>query len=147
MGASKYFSKEEQNRIVSAIVEAEKNTSGEIRVHIDLKCKEDVLDHAAWLFHTLKMDKTSLRNGVLIYLAIESHKFAIIGDQGINQTVPENFWEETKEGMFELFKKGNYTDGIVLGIRESGEKLKAFFPYHKEDANELSDEISFGGER
>ena len=145
MGASKFFSKDDQKAIITAIEEAEKNTSGEIRVHVDVECKEDVLDHAAWLFHFLKMDKTALRNGVLIYLAVESKKFAIIGDEGINNAVPENFWEDTKEKMLSFFKEKKFTQGIISGITEAGEKLKTYFPYQgKEDINELSDEISFG---
>lgn len=139
-----FFTKEQQKRIVEAIGQAERNTSGEIRVHIEKKCKKDVLDRAADVFAMLKMHKTDLRNGVLFYLSIEDHKFAILGDGGINAKVPENFWESAKEAVLEQFKVGNPTEGLVRGILMAGEKLKAHFPYQKDDVNELSDEISFG---
>ncbi len=139
-----FFSKTEQERIVAAIKAAEKETSGEIRVHIDKRCKGDVMDMAAFVFEKLEMHKTELRNGVLIYLAVKDKKFAILGDVGINKVVPENFWEEVKAGMLEEFKKGDFTNGLVKAIGMAGEKLKTYFPYQKDDINELADEISFG---
>ncbi len=139
-----HFTKEQQNKIVEAIKQAEHNTSGEIRVHIEKTCKEDVLDRAADVFAMLKMHKTEQRNGVLFYLSVEDRKFAILGDAGINAKVPSNFWESVKETILEQFKLGNNTEGLVKGILMAGEKLKAHFPYQKDDANELSDEISFG---
>ena len=91
------------------------------------------------------MEKTKLRNGVLIYLATESKKFAIIGDAGINAIVPRDFWETTKNGMLDYFKRNQFSDGVVYGILEAGQRLKDAFPYKKgEDINELSDDISFG---
>ena len=139
-----FFTKEQQKRIVEAIGQAEQNTSGEIRVHIEKNCKKDVLDRAADVFAMLKMHKTDLRNGVLFYLSLEDRKFAILGDGGINAKVPENFWESVKEVVLEQFKLDNQTEGLVKGILMAGEKLKAHFPYQKDDVNELSDEISFG---
>lgn len=139
-----YFTKEQQKLIVDAVKAAEFNTSGEIRVHIEKRCKEDVLDRAANVFAMLKMHKTKLRNGVLFYLSVEDRKFAILGDAGINARVPENFWESTKEAMLEHFKNGQLAEGLVKGISIAGEKLKEHFPYQKDDVNELSDEISFG---
>mgnify|MGYP001810188695 FL=1 len=106
-------------------------------------CKIDVLDRAAYVFEKLKMHETDQRNGVLFYLAVHDHKFAIIGDGGINHVVPANFWDEIKETMLEFFKEGKFTDGLSKGILMAGEQLKANFPYHHEDVNELSDEISF----
>lgn len=144
MSVRKYFSEGDKIQIKNAIRAAELNTSGEIRVHIEKHCKEDVLDRAAYIFEKLEMHKTELRNGVLFYLAIEDHKFAILGDVGINQKVPENFWEEIKENMLNQFKEGNFTKGLSEGIMEAGNQLKAHFPYQKDDVNELSDEISFG---
>ncbi len=138
-----YFTAEEKNAIIEAIKNAELNTSGEIRVHIDRTCTEDVLDRAAWWFKKLKMEKTQLRNGVLIYIAFESKKFAIIGDAGINSAVPANFWESTKEKMQEQFRQEQFVKGIVAGVIEVGERLKVSFPYQSDDVNELSDEISF----
>ncbi len=144
MTASNYFTKEQQKQIVDAIKEAELNTSGEIRVHIESKCNEDVLDHTAWLFSYLKMDKTEQRNGVLVYLAVESKKFAIIGDRGINAVVPADFWDTTKDVMKMHFAEGRFTEGIAGAVLLAGVHLKKFFPYQSDDVNELSDEISFG---
>ncbi len=144
MSVRKYFSEENKLQITNAIRVAETNTSGEIRVHIEKHCKEDVLDRAAFIFEKLKMHKTELRNGVLFYLAIEDHKFAILGDSGINQKVPDNFWEEIKEEMARNFREGNFTEGLSSGVRKAGEQLKQHFPYQQDDVNELSDEISFG---
>ncbi len=139
-----YFTPEQQTQIVKAIEEAELNTSGEIRVHIDLTCKGEVLDQAARTFAMLKMHKTKLRNGVLIYLSIQDHKFAILGDAGINTQVPEDFWETTKQAMLDKFKENNLTEGLVTGIIMAGEQLKKYFPYKDDDINELDNEISFG---
>ena len=139
-----HFTKEQQKQIVEAIKQAEHNTSGEIRVHIEKTCKLDVLDRAANVFAMLKMHKTQLRNGVLFYLSVEDRKFAILGDAGINAKVPADFWDSVKNAVIEQFKLGNQTEGLVKGILMAGEKLKAHFPYQKDDVNELSDEISFG---
>ncbi|HEY9122805.1 MAG TPA: TPM domain-containing protein [Bacteroidales bacterium] len=144
MKASDFFTKEEKAALVAAIEKAEKNTSGEIRVHIENKCPIDVLDRTVQVFTKLNMHKTQQRNGVLIYLAIEDKKFAIIGDAGINSVVPANFWDSVKEQMQAKFVEGKFSEGICIGIEAVGEKLKAFFPYQSDDVNELSDEISFG---
>lgn len=139
-----FFSRSEKAEILQAIRDAELNTSGEIRVHIEDECEENVLDRAAFIFGKLKMNNTEKRNGVLFYLAIKSHKFAIIGDSGINECVPENFWNEIKDEMAVRFKEGNFTAGLTKGILEAGKSLKKFFPYQSDDINELSDDISFG---
>lgn len=144
MDPSKFFTPEEQVLILRAIKEAETNTSGEIRVHIESKCKEDVLDHAAYFFEKLNMHETKLRNGVLIYLAVDDRKFAILGDVGINQVTSETFWDEIKEEMLILFREQKFTEGLIIGIKMIGEALKVNFPYQNDDVNELSDEISFG---
>lgn len=144
MNIQNYFTEENKLQITNAIRAAELNTSGEIRIHIEKHCKDDVLDRAAYIFEKLKMHKTDLRNGVLFYLAIEDHKFAIIGDAGINLKVADDFWEETKETVLSKFKEGQITEGLTNGILMAGEQLKAHFPYQEDDVNELSDEISFG---
>jgi uncharacterized membrane protein len=144
MKASEFFSKEDQKKIEEAINRAEHKTSGEIRVHIDTRCKGDVLDAAARVFATLNMHKTKLRNGVLIYLALEDRKFAIIGDAGINQKVPANFWDEIKNNMQVHFRNSEFTTGLIHGISMSGTQLRQHFPHAADDVNELSDEISFG---
>jgi len=139
-----HFSKDQKKQIVDAIKEAELNTSGEIRVHIEDNCKIDVLDRAADVFAMLKMHKTKLRNGVLFYLSIHDRKFAILGDAGINANVPKDFWDNIKIVMLENFKQGYLTTGLSKGILMAGEKLKEHFPYQKNDVNEMSDSISFG---
>lgn len=137
------FTDEEQSRIRKAIEGAETSTSGEIRVCVEKTCSEDVLDRAANYFSKLEMNKTALRNGVLIYLATVDRKFAIIGDAGINRVVPVDFWDSTKEAMLEHFKSGNLIEGIITGISRAGEQLKTYFPFQDADKNELSDDISF----
>ena len=131
-------------QIEQAIKEAELNTSGEIRVHIESKCLQDPLQRAVYIFNYLKMFNTQARNGVLIYVAVESRKFAIIGDAGINKVVPDNFWNSIKENMGAAFSQGKYIDGLVEAIREAGVSLKRYFPYQSDDINEQPDEISFG---
>jgi len=144
--ARDFFSPQEQEEIKDAIMSAELDTSGEIRVHIENSCSGDVMDRAAFLFKQLGMHKTALRNGVLIYLAVKNRRFAIIGDQGINAVVPENFWDNIKSDMLACFRKNQFTEGLVKAIVNSGEHLKKHFPRAKSDSNELSDEISFGKE-
>ena len=143
MQAKTFFTVEQQTSIVSAIAEAEKNTSGEIRVHLENKCSADVLDRAAQVFAKLHMHKTKERNGVLFYLATEDHKFAILGDAGVNAKTGPDFWDTIKAGMAEDFSKGNFTEGLVNGIIKAGEQLKVHFPYQSDDVNELPNEISF----
>ena len=138
------FSEADEKRILNAIAEAERNTSGEIRVHLEKRCKKDPVAEAIEVFDRLKMHNTALRNGVLILVALEDHKFAIIGDKGINEVVPENFWEQTKGLMLGHFKEGRIVDGIIEGILDAGVQLKAHFPFHQEDANELKNDISYG---
>lgn len=139
-----FFSQEQKDQIAQAIAEAEKETSGEIRVHIDKNCTEEVLDRAAFVFAKLNMHKTVLRNGVLIYISVNDKKLAIIGDLGINKVVPADFWEEIKTDLVENFKKQEFTKGICAAIHKAGRQLKAHFPLGTDDKNELSDDISFG---
>lgn len=143
MNAASFFTIEQQSEILAAVKEAEKSTSGEIRVHIENECREDVLDRAAWIFRKLNMHKTAERTGVLFYLAVRDHKFAIIGDSGINAKVPEGFWDEIKDLMETSFRESRFTSGLKEGILLAGSQLKAHFPYLKDDINELPDEISF----
>ena len=142
--AKDFFNQEELAEIMQAIAAAENHSSGEIRLHLENHCKEDVMDRAAYLFEQLEMHKTELRNGVLFYLAIKDHQFAILGDAGINQKVPEGFWNEIRDRMRSQFKAGKYKEALMEGIEQSGIKLKEFFPLQDDDQNELSDEISFG---
>lgn len=143
MDARKFFTTEQQHEIVEAIRQAEANTSGEIRVHIENHCRGDIMDRSAMVFNILKMNETAERNGVLIYLAIKDKKFSIIGDEGINKMVEHDFWNDVKDMMAGHFKSGNFTEGIIQGVLRVGEKLKTFFPHKSDDINELSDDISF----
>ena len=141
-----FFTQEEKESIKKSIAEAELNTSGEIRVHIEGLCANDVLDRATYVFEKLAMHKTEQRNGVLFYLAVKNKKFAILGDAGINKVTPDNFWENIKDTMSDYFKEGKFAEGLITGIKMAGEQLKSHFPYMKDDINELPDEISFGRE-
>jgi len=133
-----------EKHIIEAIQKAEKNTSGEIRVHIEQKTKKPALERAKAVFLSLNMHQTKQRNGVLFYVAIQSKQFAIIGDEGINELVPTNFWEEEKKLVSEFFSKNEFEKGLTMGILKVGEKLKEYFPYQTDDSNELSDAISKG---
>ncbi len=139
-----FLTQEEEQEIVEAIRVAEKNTSGEIRVHIEKTTSLDAFDRALEVFHELKMDETQLKNGVLIYLAIEDRTFVICGDKGINDVVENNFWDSTKDIMVSHFKKGNFKQGLIDGILIAGTALKEHFPWSEDDTNELSNEISKG---
>jgi|LakMenE18May11ns_1017448.scaffolds.fasta_scaffold9653390_2 uncharacterized membrane protein len=149
-----FLTKEEEQEIVSAIGIAEKNTSGEIRVHIEngTSLKGELakqtsiapLDRAMEVFRKLQMENTQERNGVIIYVAIKSKQFAIYGDKGINEKVPADFWDTTKDTIISHFKNGNFKQGLIDGILKAGEQLKTHFPYQDNDTNELSNEISIG---
>jgi uncharacterized membrane protein len=144
MKASEFLSEQDKESILAAINSAEHETSGEIRIHMEMSCKGDILDCAAHVFKKLGMHNTKERNGVLIYIAIENRKFAIIGDAGINSKVPADFWESTKNTMTDYFKKNDFVGGITHGIKSAGEHLKKYFPHKANDVNELPDDISYG---
>jgi uncharacterized membrane protein len=146
ISAKNFFTDDQQDAIKQAIMNAELDTSGEIRVHIENTCKGDVMNRAAYIFEKIDMHKTLLRNGVLIYLAIENRKFAIIGDKGINAVVPDNFWDTIKMGMLNRFRENQFTEGLCESISQIGVLLKTKFPRLTDDVNELPDEISFGKE-
>lgn len=139
-----FLTKEEEQEIVEAIRVAEKETSGEIRVHIEKTTFKVPFDRALEVFQSLNMHETELQNGVLIYLAVADKQFVICGDKGINDVVPVDFWDSTKETMATQFKSGNYKQALIEGILKAGEQLQKYFPYQENDANELSNEISKG---
>ncbi|HMO38262.1 MAG TPA: TPM domain-containing protein [Saprospiraceae bacterium] len=142
-----FFTAAEEARIVAAIQAAERNTSGEIRVHIEKRLEKDVLTEAQRTFAKLGMHRTQARNGVLIFIAPEHHQFAIIGDQGIHQQVGEHFWQAERDLIATYFRQGDFAGGICAAVEQVGEKLKAFFPFQSDDTNELPDEISYGKDR
>lgn len=144
MRIKEFIGQKGQEQITAAIKAAELNTSGEIRVHIESKCPGDVLERAVYIFNYLKMYRTQARNGVLIYVAVESRKLAIIGDSGMNAKVPADFWDRIKQKMGASFSCGEYIEGLCEAIEEAGLSLKKYFPYQSDDINEQPDEISFG---
>ncbi|MBK5213521.1 MAG: TPM domain-containing protein [Flavobacteriaceae bacterium] len=147
-----FLTSEEEVAIIEAIRIAEKNTSGEIRVHLEptsISAEEpkeriDAFDRAAEVFDMLHMDNTKESNGVLIYVAVQDRTLVIMGDKGINDIVGQNFWESTKDIIINHFKNGDMKQGLVEGILKAGEQLKKYFPYKKDDKNELSNDISVG---
>jgi uncharacterized membrane protein len=145
----KFFSKAEQLEIVDAIGAAELNTSGEIRFHVerDVPTKDpingDAYQQARAVFAKLGMHQTESRNGVLIYLAVRTRKFAVVGDEELHKRVGDDFWVDVVKLMTEHFAQDLFGQGVATGITLIGEKLGEFFPYQDDDVNELSDEISF----
>ncbi|PIF01565.1 MAG: hypothetical protein CR994_00555 [Maribacter sp.] len=137
-----FLTEGEEQEIVKAIVDAEKNTSGEIRVHLEPHTKNNLLDRAKEVFHLLKMDNTKEENGVLIYVAVNDRKFAIYGDRGIDKAVPEGFWDTTRDTIASHFKGGRFKQGLIEGVLKAGKELEIHFPWHHGDVNELSNEIS-----
>jgi len=132
----------QEQEIIEAIRLAEENTSGEIRVHLEKTSDKDPLERAREVFTFLKMDETTEHNGILFYVAVDDKKFSILGDKGIDDAVPDNFWDSVKDIVINQFKSGNYTQGLKEGILETGLKLKHYFPYQNNDKNELPDSIS-----
>lgn len=140
-----FFTKAEGDRIIQAIRAAELNTSGEIRVHLEADCQGEILAAAERTFYLLGMDKTAAKNGVLFFIAPERKEFAVIGDAGINDLVPDDFWTDIRNRMIEYFRQNDYATGVCKGVERVGERLKIYFPYQSDDVNELPDEISYGG--
>ncbi|MBK9477626.1 MAG: TPM domain-containing protein [Bacteroidetes bacterium] len=139
-----FFSPEEEQLIVQAIAKAELQTSGEIKLHVESRCWFSAMWRAKKLFALLNLQDTAQKNGVLIYIAIKSRKFAILGDAGINELVGQNFWNQTKEIMQSEFRNGNFFAGAMKGIESAGEQLRHHFPFQKNDTNELSNDVSYG---
>ena len=144
MSSSAFLSKDEQAQVVTAIEAAELLTTGEIRVHIESRCREEeVLARAATLFRRLKMDETRERNGVLIYIAFQSRHFAVFGDTGIDAHISPDLWKGITDQMYASFAKKDFCGGICRAIFSVGNQLAKFFPYKTGDTNELINDISF----
>jgi uncharacterized membrane protein len=141
-----FFSKEENEMIVQSIKDAEKQTSGEIRVFVESKCRFiDPLDRALEIFASLKMENTEKRNAALIYVAIKDRQLAVYGDTGIHQNTGDDYWKIAVNDMVSHFNKENYAVGIANCVRMIGDTLRMHFPYDEDhDKNELPDEIIFG---
>jgi uncharacterized membrane protein len=137
------LSETEKEKVIAAIKQAELNTSGEVKVHIEENCSEaDPFERAKQVFQHLSLDTTAQRNAVLFYLAHVDRKFAVLGDIGIDQVVPPNFWESTRDTLRMYFAQNDFSGGLQMGIKEAGLQLKKYFPYQSNDINEISNEIS-----
>jgi uncharacterized membrane protein len=143
LSAAEFLSKAERERVSQAIGEAERLTSGEIRVHLEDHIEEDVVDHAVFVFEELGMHRTDQRNGVLIYVCVADRKVAVIGDKGINERVPEGFWTDVVAVLKLHFAAGRRADGLAEAVHMVASKLKQHFPLLTNDRNELSNEVSF----
>jgi uncharacterized membrane protein len=141
-----FFSPAEKNQIVAAIREAEQETSGEIRIFVESRCRfVDPLDRASEVFWLLKMENTEARNAVLVYVAVKDRQLAILGDQGIHEKVGDVFWNQTVAKIISQFQREGFSDAIVKMILDIGAALKYHFPFNREmDKNELPDDIVFG---
>lgn len=139
-----FFSKREKRQIEESIQRAELHTSGEVRVHLERAVKGDMLAHTKDVFEKLGMTATEARNGVLVFFAVKSRRFAIVGDTGINEKVPDTFWDDIVVRMQEKFAQNLFAEGLIEGIELIGHKLQDYFPYQTDDVNELPDAISFG---
>lgn len=145
MPANQFLTVQEEQEIIEAIRQSEKKTSGEIRVHLENTSQSDPYERAMEVFEKLEMHQTANRNGVLFYFAVDDRTFVIFGDEGINDVVPDDFWDSTKDEMVYHFQQGKFKEGIVRGILKAGDMLKLHFPHTEgNDGNELSDEISKG---
>lgn len=134
----------ELDRVRDAVRGAERHTSGEIRVHLDIAIMDDVLDHAAFVFHELAMDRTAERNGVLLYVSVPGRKVAVIGDKAIHEKLGDGYWHDVLETVLGHFRQDRFCDGLCAGVQLLGEKLRVHFPHRSGDKNELSDDVSFG---
>lgn len=141
-----FFSEEEKQQLVAAIQQAEQQTSGEVRIFVESKCRfVNALDRAAEVFFQLKMHETAERNATLIYVAVKDKQAAVFGDEGIHQKVGAQYWQDVVTKMLLQFRQHNLTQGICQGIADLGEALHYYFPYNKDtDKNELPDELVFG---
>lgn len=141
-----FFTEDDRKSITSAIKEAESRTSGEIRVRVEAKAGEDPMQAVRNAFEALGMRNTELHNGVMFFLGVEDRKFVILGDDGINDKVPENFWDSVRDVVLGHFREGRFAQGLSEGIRMAGEQLSSFFPHQKGDVDELPNAISFADE-
>ncbi len=141
--AEEFLSEAERKQVARAISEAELRTAGEIRVHLEDHIEDELLDHAAFVFEELGMHRTRERSGVLIYVCVADRKVAVIGDKGINERVPLNFWTDVVAVLKLRFSAGQRVEGLSEAVMMVGEKLVRFFPRHADDTDELSNEVSF----
>ena len=143
MALADFIPSEGQRRIADAITAAERHTTGEICVHVTPRCRGNVMKRATRTFDRLHLYTTKRRNAVLIFIAYEARKLAILGDSGINAVVPKGFWNNEVEELTRYLKAGRPVDGLCEIIAHIGDRLSEFFPGVRDDENELSNEVSF----
>ncbi len=143
MALADFIPSEGQRRIAAAITAAERHTTGEICVHVTPRCRGNVMKRAARTFDRLHLYSTKRRNAVLIFIAYQDRKLAILGDAGINNVIPEGFWDNEVEELARFLKAGRPVDGLCEIIAHMGERLSQFFPGERDDENELSNEVTF----
>ena len=141
---SNFFTEQESEDLVNAIVELEKSTVGELRVHFEDLCPDAPMDRAVELFNKLEMYRTDHKTGILIYVAADDHKLAIIGDKGIHAVLGDQYWLDIMNEMKSKFAHESIYSGVLFGVLAVGEKLKEHFPETRKSENELSNEISYG---
>ena len=143
MALADFVPSEGQRRIADAITAAERHTTGEICVHVTPRCRGDVVRRATKTFNRLHLYTTKRRNAVLIFVAYEDRKFAILGDTGINEAVPKGFWDGEVAELGKYLKAGRPVDGLCEIIARMGDRLSEYFPGERDDENELSNEVSY----
>jgi len=136
-----WLNQQDRDRLEAAIRAAEFETSGEIVVALKAHVKGDIYHTAKTFFDQHKLTRTADRNGVLLLLAYKDRRIALLGDEGINNRVPPDFWEGTVAKMTARFREQDYIGGLEVGIRDIGQQLKRFFPHREDDVNELPDDI------
>lgn len=141
---SNFFSNQESDILVGQIAGIEQNTIGELRIHVEDLCDQDPYQRAVEVFNKLEMYKTVSKSGILIYLATEDKKLAIIGDKGIHDKVGTDYWTKIVVEVKQLFNQKSVFDGVNYGVEQVGKVLIEHFPEHNKPVNELSNEISYG---
>jgi uncharacterized membrane protein len=136
------FSPDDLAAIAGAIAEAERQTSGEIRVHLERRAVGDAIAHARRAFHALGMHRTRDRNAVLVYLALDDRRFAIVGDAGVHVRVGSGFWDAARDALERDLRENRMRDGLIAAVGEIGRALGRHFPRHPDDRNELGDAVS-----
>lgn len=145
----RFFTKAEQEQIVAAIAAAEKHTTGEIRVYIERSVKQvgheqdATYVRAREVFARLGMQRTEARNGVLVYLAVRSRRFAIVGDEELHRRVGDDYWLEIRDSLAADFATERFAEGLVAAITAIGDRLGDHFPPRSDDRNELTDDIAY----
>ena len=146
--AERLFSADDFTAMTEAVRRAEATTSAEIRVHLERRVhrlplqRPDALRRARKVFAHLGMHLTAERHGVLIYLAVEDKKLAIVGDEGIHRHVGDAYWQAVRDLMVRHLSEGHALEAVLAGIAEVGRVLARHFPRRGDDQNELSDQVS-----